>query len=396
MKTLLLIGLLLPFLISCQSKKPAATLDQTISIDLHESVEPQGPAEEWIEDLQFIPLETNPECYISSRLRYNLNQDHIVVSSNETVHLFTRDGRHLKSFKRQGKGPGEYGMIYGVDLLPDRDEIMVAAPNQRKILCFDFSGNSTAEIRTPFMAANVAPLKGGLFACYLGRMVRMGETSPELYQAVFFNREGQIVSKYLPFKYPMRSVTAVDFTYSGEDGIYFINPAYGYDIYQAGPGDQFFVKYRFSYGDHSMDTSLLSNEKIMTSAEPDRSFGRKFTDLDHLAITSNTISLWGPVIQGKTRMGMRYINRTTGHVRFMELDSLFNFGHYAGVPIEFGSQSSGEYFTFTKDAIDLMEILKKLTPEQKQALSKIKGFDRLAQLKADDNPVLILYKVRDF
>jgi hypothetical protein len=283
-----------------------------------------------------------------------------------------------------------------VDLLPDQEEIMVAAPNQRKILCYDFTGKSTGEIRTPFMPSDVAPVKGGLFACFLGRMVRFGEKGPELFQSVFINRDGQIVSKYLPFRYPMQSVTAVDFTGPVEKGIYFINPAYGYDIYQAGPGDQFFVKYRFSYGDYSMDTSLLNNEKVMTSAQPDESFGDKFKDLDHLAVTTNTISLWGPVIQSKARMGTRHINRTSGHIRFMELDSLFNYGHYAGIPIEFTSKSSGEYFTFTKDAVDLMEILKKLTPDQKRILSKFKGYDGLAKLKEDDNPVLILYKVKDF
>jgi hypothetical protein len=396
MKSLPFLVLALSFLVSCKAPKPTPTLDQTITIDLTKSVESQGPAEGWIENIQFIPLETKPDGYISSRLRYNLNQDHIVVTSNETVHLFNRNGNHLKSFKRVGKGPGEYGMVYLIDLVPDRDEIMVAAPNQRKILCYDFNGNSTCEIITPFMAADVAPIAGGLFACHLGRMVRPGENGPELYQTVFINREGKVVSKYLPFKYPMRSVTSVDFSYSGEKGIYFINPAYGYDIYQAGPGNQFSVKYRFSYGNYSLDTSLLSNEKVMTSTVPDRSFGDKFTDLDHLAITSNTISLWGPLIQAKPRMGSRMINRSSGHVRFMELDSLFNYGHYAGFPIEFTEKSSGEFFTFTKDAVDLIEIYKKLTPDQRKTLSKFKGFDRLSKLKEDDNPVLVLFKVKDF
>jgi hypothetical protein len=395
MKRISFVVFLLACTTSVMAQKPAPTLNQTITIDLANSVESQPLAEEWIESLQFIPLETNPECYISSRNIYNLNKDHIVVSSNETVHLFSRDGKHLKSFKRLGKGPGEYGEIREIDLVSDRPEIMVASPNQRKIVCYDYDGNVTTEINLPFIALNIAPVSGGLFACYSGRMF-LGSNDQDLNQIAFIDRKGKIVSKYLPFQYRMNSGTSVNFCYSGESGVYFINPAYSYDIDQAGPGDLFFMKYRFSFGNKNLDTTLLNNEKIMESAQANQSFGAAFTDLDHLAITTNTISFWGPVIQSKIRYGTRQINRKTGHVRFMELDSKFNFGYYSGMPIVFNPHSSGEYFTFCCDAVDMVEIFKKLTPDQKKILSKFEGFDRLVNLKEDDNPVLVLYKVKDF
>jgi len=137
MKAFHLVLLLVACLISCQTRIPTGGLDQTISIDLTESVDRQGPAEGWIEDIRFIPLETNPESFIESANKCNLDKDHIVIASNGTVHLFNWEGNHLKSFKRQGKGPGEYGMIYAIDIIPDREEIMVVDPNQRKILCYD-------------------------------------------------------------------------------------------------------------------------------------------------------------------------------------------------------------------------------------------------------------------
>ena len=260
----------------------------------------------------------------------------------------------------------------------------------------DFSGNPACEIHPAFIPANVAPVEGGFFACYLGRRDRSGENNPGYYQVIFLNREGKVTSKYLPFKYPMQSASSIDFSYSGETGTYLFNPDYSFDIFQAGPGDQFPVKYRFSFGDHGMDTSLLNNEKIMSSAQPEQVLQTKRTNLRFLTITSNTISFLGDAIGKKPRMGTRQINRQSGHVRFREFGARGIFGHYAGIPIELTLKSSGDYFTFTTDAVDLIEILKKLTPEQKQVLSKFKGFDRLAKLKEDDNPVLILYKVKDF
>ena len=93
MRPLPLIVLLFAFLISCQTKKPNTGPDQTITIDLTESVESQGPAEDWIEDIEFIRLETNPDYFISSTYRSNLNRDHIVVASDGAVHLFDRNGK---------------------------------------------------------------------------------------------------------------------------------------------------------------------------------------------------------------------------------------------------------------------------------------------------------------
>ncbi|MCX6225249.1 MAG: 6-bladed beta-propeller [Bacteroidia bacterium] len=396
MKNVLLPVLLLTFLISSQTKKPAGGLDQTITIDLTESVESQGPAGDWIEDLQFIQLETNPDCFISSTYRSNLNRDYIVVASDGAVHLFDRSGKHLKSIKRFGKGPGEYGNSIRVDLIPDRDEIMVVSTNERKIICYDYSGNLVDEIHLPFMPTTVAPVAGGLFACYVGRMLGFWGNKPEPDQVVFLSREGQIVSKYLPFKYFMQSGTGCGFSYSGEEGTYFINPSYCLDIYQAGPGDQFFKKYRFDFGHFNPDTSLLNNEKVMSDNNPGQYFNDKIKYLQEMTITTNTISFWGPVNQNTMRLGTRQINRTTGHVRFMELDSLNSYDFYNGLPIDYSNKSSGDYFFFFKDAVDLIDILKKLTSDQKRILSKFKGFDRLAKLKEDDNPVLVLYKVKDF
>lgn len=397
MKTYLILTFYFLLLLSaCQQKKQTNSLDQTITIDLTKPAESQGPAEEWIDEIQFIPLETNPECYISSRRRYNLNENYIVIGSNKTIHLFNRDGKHLNSFTKQGKGPGEYGMIIDINLIPDRDEIMVVAPNQRKILCYDFHGKLSCEIQTSFMAARVAPIQKGLFACYTGRLSIPNTNNQDLHQVFFLNREGQTISKHLPFKYLMPSSIGAHFSQSGIDGVFFINPAYEFNIYQTGPEDQFFIKYKFSFGDYGINTSLLNNEKYMMFVNPSKDFGKKFTNLDRLAITSNTISFWGPVIKSEIKMGTRQINRKSGNIRFMELDTLGNYGYYSGIPIYFESKSYGDYFIFTVEAINMIETLNKLSLEQKKALSKSKGFNKLKTLKEEDNPVLILYKVKDF
>ena len=396
MKNSKLVLLLLGCLFSCQTKKPAAGLNETINIDLTEAVAKQLPAEEWIEEVQFIPLETNLDCYLSSASRYNLNSEFIVFYADQKIHLFNRQGKHLKSFKHWGKGPGEYSSLYSVDLIPDRHEIMGVDPSQRKILCYDFDGNLTNEIKTATMPIRAVPLDSGLFAYYLSRLKGSGQMGSDFHLVEIINREGDIISKHLPYPLQLDHEGATSISNSGENGIFFINPCFSYNIYQIGPGNQFSRKYSFSFGDSNIDTTLLSNEKYLSGSELRAAFLNKKEYLDYLTVTTNTISFWAPVNRTKIQFGTRQINRKTGHIRFIEVDSSNSSINYSGIPFEFPLKSSGEYFVLTMDAIDLMEIIRKLTMEQKQLLEKCKGFDRLTGLKEDDNPVLILYKVKDF
>jgi hypothetical protein len=396
MKSASLVLLLFGCLISCQTKKPTAGLNATIFIDLGEAVALQLPPEEWIEEVLFIPLETNSVCYLPSLTRYNLNKDFIVVYADQSIHLFERDGKHLNSFSHWGKGPGEYSNLYSVDLIPDRKEIMGVDQSRRKILCYDFDGNLTNEIRTATMPVRAVSLDGGLFAYYLSRLKGTGQLGPDFHLVEIINGEGVTISKHLPYQFQLDREGATFISNSGENGIYFINPCFSYNIYQIGPENQFFRKYSFSFGDYNIDTTLLSNEKHESGADLQAAFCNKKKNLDFLVVTTNTISFWAPVNRTKMQFGTRQINRKTGHVRFVEVDSSNNSINYSGIPFEFPKKSSGDYFVLSMDAINLLEIVRKLTTEQKKFLAKCEGFERLAALKEDDNPVLILYKVRDF
>lgn len=379
---------------SCQSEKKSGILSEVIKIDLTETVESQGSAEEWIEDLVFIPLETKSECYISRVMRFDMDDKHIVVASNENVMLFDRTGKLLKSFSHQGRGPGEYTEIRMVRLMPDKEEILVVSKNQ-SILFYDFNGNPTAKINGMFIRNTIVPLSGELFASYLGKLPFNSSPIPQS-QVVIFNRKGDILSNYLPFEYTMNRVSAISFCNSERKDVYYINPAYSYDIFQVGPEDSFFKKYSFDLGESGVDTDLMNSEKIRSGRDIYKQFGPKFTELGMLSLTSNTISFNGPLMKTIVKRGKRFVNRNTGHVKFMEWDSLGHYGYFEGFPIGLERSSFGEYFIASKEAIDIIDIMDKLTVDQVKALSHYQGFNRIKSLNENDNPVLILYKVKDF
>ncbi|MCK5820309.1 MAG: 6-bladed beta-propeller [Bacteroidales bacterium] len=396
MKTYLILTFYFLLLLSaCSQTQKSASIDEVIPINLHESVNPPSSAEEWINEITFIPLETNEDCFLASRTKYDMSENHIVASSNNTVHIFDRQGNHINSFKREGKGPGEYVRIYEIRLMPETEELMISDPNGRKILVYDFNGKTTIEIPVKFMMMDVVPVSSTEFACYMGRMNRAYVQDSSLFEMVIINSKGEKIEQYKPFKYAFPSgVTATDFTGPANPGEYYINLAYAYDIYQVGPENHFEKKYSFDYLDHSIDTTKLSDESFMKSSDADSNLDG-FCDLDHLVVNANTILFWAPNIDSK-EWGYRMINRKTGNQKSIFWNKNQNIGEYHGIPISFGPNASGEYFYHRKDAIDMLETIEALTEVQKDALSKSKGFNKLKNLKEDDNPVLVLYKVKDF
>lgn len=400
----LLIGLIsLLCFSSCSNQETSNNLNEVYPINLHESINPPETADEWIEEMEFVPLETNKNCYLASRMWYDVSETHIAVSSNNAIHIYDRSGKHINSFKKEGKGPGEYIRIYDIHFMPNTDEVMVLDNASRRIMVYDFHGNATSVVRLKFLILDVVPIDSDIFACYMGKITRayVKESNPDfvedssLFDMIYVNRQGEQVSKYKPFKYPfLGGVPAVDFTGPEKAGMFYINLAFTSNIYQVGPGDHFELKYRFDYLDQGIDTTLLDDKKFMQSIEASNNL-KGYTDLDHLSVNENSIMFWAPNID-KEQYGFRLINRKSGNQRSIFMDSTQSLDKYHGIPIDLGKNSSGKWFIQKTEAIDILESLENMTDEQKAILSKSKGFDKLKGLKEDDNQVLVFYKVKDF
>ncbi|TSA34175.1 MAG: hypothetical protein D4R64_12460 [Porphyromonadaceae bacterium] len=78
-------------------------------------------------------------------------------------------------------------------------------------------------------------------------------------------------------------------------------------------------------------------------------------------------------------------------------DSLSCLGNFHGFPVKIPRDSYKTHFLSMFDAVDLYQIIKSLSSDQINTLKKkIKGFDRILNIKEEDNPVLVYFKFKDF
>jgi hypothetical protein len=385
--------LLVAVLCSC-SNQQAPLKDEPIVINLHETVDPPESGEEWIEEMVFIPLETNKDCFINGS-RFSISEKRIAFISDHKIHVFDRNGRHINSFDKRGKGPGEYAAAYRIRIMPNQEDIMIGDPNGHKILVYNNQGDNLIEVKLNYWFSNVVPVDDELYCAYLGRLSREYSNEKVFYELIFINATGEIVSQHLPFQYGLSSTTAVSFTDQGGPGEYFINPAYSYDIYKVGPGKAIEKIQRFHLPVEGIDTTKLSDENFTKSPNIHRTL-TGFSDLDHLAVSENSYFFWAPDVKAR-KMGYRLVNRESGNQRSILLDTvLMNLGTYHGIPIEMFTRSTGKWFAQVSDAIDIKETLEKLNPAQTNKLNKCKGFNQLNAIHEEDNPVVILFKAKDF
>lgn len=105
---------------------------------------------EMVESIEYVKLETRPECLISSASRV-IGEKYILLLNSQPpqVLLFDRSGKFIRLIGKIGKGPGEYTYPIRIDLSPDEDRIIVYDMVQRRLLEYSLDGNVLSTPKTP-------------------------------------------------------------------------------------------------------------------------------------------------------------------------------------------------------------------------------------------------------
>ncbi len=113
----------------------------------------QSPAEvrlsEIASDVNYAVLETGDKCLLHPYADYFFTDKYIFIDNVYHILQFTRDGKFIKQIGKQGRGPGEIGLIRMLSVL-DNDEQLVAQTNwARKLYYFNYEGEFLKSVQVP-------------------------------------------------------------------------------------------------------------------------------------------------------------------------------------------------------------------------------------------------------
>lgn len=105
--------------------------------------------------IRYVRLETREDCLVTDRIKnIYLENNKIFVHDREPfLKVFDAGtGKYLYNIGAKGQGPGELPHLYTVDINPYTKKILLCWGNS--VYRFDFEGNFSGEIETPFINDN--------------------------------------------------------------------------------------------------------------------------------------------------------------------------------------------------------------------------------------------------
>lgn len=121
-------------------------------------------------DIEFIKLETSPECRISKVYGINkLKDDLVIINGNarrefggySSILIFNTEGKFIRKIGRQGKGPNEYTDIIDVCVDAENENIFVLS-SSKEILQYSINGDLIRKTKIPFITSHFTIFHGKL------------------------------------------------------------------------------------------------------------------------------------------------------------------------------------------------------------------------------------------
>lgn len=186
--------------------KRELTADTSIYIDRDKiKTEVMKKASIYVEDVQYIPLETNNENLIGDVTKVILSSNfiHIYDYLSDNIYQFDYNGKYIRKIGSRGNGPNEYMRITSFSVNQDTEDIAIYCEIKQSIIEFTSDGQIISENKLGFLCNDLIHYEDG-FMLYGGRLPNeyiFNETFPKQKRLIKIDSEYEIVETYLPTVY---------------------------------------------------------------------------------------------------------------------------------------------------------------------------------------------------
>jgi hypothetical protein len=185
--------ILLNMVVSCS--QPVKNSKDLTVLDLSQdiTVESKMTLSQIASDINYIKLESNPDCFIQRIEQWSITDNYILIydQSPPKVLLFDRQGKFIRKIGNIGKGPGEFNRPSDVRI--SRDEKSILIKDFLKVIRFGFDGNFIGETKLPDFARNIDTFDDGL----IGYFSSSNSSKMDNYSLAFFDWDGNCTGKLM-------------------------------------------------------------------------------------------------------------------------------------------------------------------------------------------------------
>lgn len=352
---------------------------------------------DFVESIEYIPLETKDECLIGQGMNFDFDETHIIVkfNGNNPVYLFDRKGRFIRTIGSIGEGPGEFLYVKNLFLDPLNNYIVIESLGKAQYY------NKQGE----YLWSTPLPVNDRLAVSYFQeQFLCMAESyifQDSTYNVyTIYNQKGNVVKEAIPSTpIPLKRNSGWRISYKCKE----IISAYTYQnrphvreylndtVYVVNGLNQFIPKYILNLGKYKVTPDIQA-------------------DLDHFEDRIYNRVFIQDIIEMSERLLIQYFYKGNIHSCFYDKKKrkLYKFNSH-GYPNDYdggidyiitGSLmgQKNRYARTALDATDFISSVEQVKNEKriiKGPKSAVQAFKKLAKkVDPEDNPVIMIMKLK--
>ena len=352
-----------------------------------------------LSDIRIVKLESNEHSIVSG-YEFAISEDYIVATDENSIKLFNRDGKYIRNLVYHGRGPNEYLDLYSIYI--DNNNILYCSDG-KKILRIDIDNNKFLDpITTTLTPLVVAAISRNSLYMVKGNTIMRGDPLGNDSTFLFANYNIEKGTETdIRSHYPLKPLFPYDNLHPYKDELVYINRNYSDSIFKL-RSDRLEPILRVK-----LENDAASNESGYTTfisfvGKPGIIFDYREQNVEITPIeggySSKTTTRIIDYLLYNDKSGLQRINSIFINplgIRFTTEEFLEQVNKREMPQIyPLFSVKTGDYGYYSYDAYRMINLLEYALSENKNNPEADNLRAILENLKEDDNPVLIIGKIK--
>lgn len=339
-----------------------------------------------ISSSRYVKLETKPECLISNidKLLFVNKQYYILDTKANSIFVFDSNGKFLSKISKQGNGPDEYTYLMDFDI-DDKGNVCILDFNKKKIMVYDRLGQLKNVTTQQYFSQNISKINSSTFLTY------QPSFGSKMAEKLILKKGNNIIASYLPADKNRNGLTLLKpFALNRSGKSILFNEDLSDTIFEVSD-KEVKAKYALVFGDHTLQPELRNNPEYFKMRSGNIKAGWRINNFfensnyftcSFIFETINTVLYYSKKNQKYFYSNCPSCNETKTKV----------LGDFAAKGV------ADDYFVSTITYSSVINFRKSVTGENKdqaKAFFTAENYQLIENFKENDNPILVLFKLRE-